>query len=698
LSAPSLTVGWISTQRWTRSVEEMPESPWLAIDAATPPALRARELRREWERFVSGGSVSGVRRPVADSWRRSLDAGIDPAGSRLAPAAADRDETSARFHAHPLGRALPLIRDCLGTIAGESEHLIVVSDAAGVLLELEGDAQVRSQAADSMNFTVGALWSESGAGTNAVGTAVATDHAVQIFATEHFVEVVQAWTCWAAPVHDPETGELLGIIDLTGLRRHVHPHTLAVVTTTARAVEGYLRHLARERDDRLRARFAGALTGSAHRRALFGPTGQLVVDDARGWLRGARLALPPGGGEVVLPSGAHAIAEPVGADEAFIVREVAPPGTARRRDRLQMLADEQAALRRLAAAVAQDASPTEIFTAVAAEIGPLLGADGAGLVRYESDRTATVVAGTGTWTARFGPADRVDLHDSLAITSVRRTGRSARVDERDRGAGNRSAVASPIVVDGRLWGAMVVSTRRKPLAPDTERRMANVTELVGMVIANAEHRAELTASRARVVAAGDEARRRIQRDLHDGAQQRLVTTVMTLELARRELGDAPGRAAQLLEEALAHAQDASGELRELAHGILPAALSRGGLLAGVHALVARIPLPVSLDVTAERLPPPLEATGYFIVAEALTNAVKHARASSARVAAVVDRGVLWLEVRDDGVGGARADGSSGLVGLRDRAAALDGELHVESPPGAGTVVSAMLPIPASQAA
>jgi signal transduction histidine kinase len=689
----------------------MPRNPWLAIDAATPPALRARELRREWEQFVGGGEVSGVRVPVADSWQRSLDAGVDPSGSRLAPTTTDRAEASARWRAHPLGEAAALIRECLASIADESEHLIVVSDAAGVLLQLEGNARVRSQAADSMNFTEGALWSEHGAGTNAVGTALAADHAVQIFATEHFMEVVQAWTCSAAPVHDPETGELLGVIDLTGLEKNVHPHSLAVAMTTARAVEGHLRYRLQERDDWLRARYEGHLTGGG-RRALVAPTGRLVSDDSRGWLGGTRVDLPPGGGELVLPSGRHALAEPVGHDEAFIVRELGSPSALRRRpgDELRMLADEQAALRRLATAVAHDVSPSEIFTEVAKEIGPLLGADDAAVVRFEPDRTATVVAALGDWVHELGADMRVELDDALAITEVFRTGRSARVDEHDFGTasgplanylrrvGNRSAVASPIVVEGRLWGAMVVSTRREPLPADTGKRMDNFTELVGIVIANAESRAELTASRARVVAAADEARRRIQRDLHDGAQQRLVSAVITLKLARRELGDAAGTAVELLDEALAEAEGANGELRELAHGILPAALSRGGLSAGIEALVSRVRLPVSMDVTAEPLPAALEATAYFIVAEALTNVVRHARASSAHIAAVVDGGVLRLEVRDDGIGGAHCHGSSGLLGLRDRAAALDGELQVESPPGEGTVVAATLPIPESQAA
>src|SRR3954452_12293464 len=253
----------------------MPRNPWLAIDAATPPGVRARELRRGWEQFVNGGRGKGGRAPVADSWQRSLDAGVDPTGSRLAPVAMERDVASQRWASHPLGEATALIRDSLASIADESEHLIVVSDAAGVLLQLEGNARVRSQAADSMNFTEGALWSEKGAGTNAVGTALAADHAVQIFATEHLIEVVQAWPCSAAPVHDPETGELLGVIDLTALEKNVHPHSLAVVATTARAVEGHLRQRLQERSDRLRARYQGHITGTAERRALVAASGRL---------------------------------------------------------------------------------------------------------------------------------------------------------------------------------------------------------------------------------------------------------------------------------------------------------------------------------------------------------------------------------------------------------------------------------------
>jgi signal transduction histidine kinase len=687
----------------------MPRSPWLAIDAATPPALRAREVRREWEQFVGGGPPNGVRAPVADSWQRSLHAGVDPLGSRLAPASTDRQEASERWKAHPLADAAPLIRGCLAGIAGDSEHLIVVSDAAGVLLQVDGDAGVRSRAADSMNFTEGALWSEDGAGTNAVGTALAADHALQIFASEHFIEVVQAWTCSAAPVHDPETGALLGVIDLTGLERNVHPHSLAVVTTTARAVEGHLRYLLEQRNDRLRASYQRHLTGRAERRALVAATGGLVADDPRGWLRGIRIDPPPGGGEVALPAGMRAVAEPVGHDDAFILRELNGHSPRRRpRDELRMLADEHAALRRLATAVARDASPSEIFARVAEEIGPFLGADDAAVARFEPDHSATIVAGYGTWVHEPGVGMRVAIDEVRAVATVFRTGRSARVDEHDdRTPGtigayplrtaNRSVVASPITVGGRLWGAVVASTRRALLPADAEERMADFTELVGIVVANAESRAELAASRARVVAAGDEARRRIKRDLHDGAQARMVSTVMALKLARRELGDTTGPAVELVEEALAQAQRANGELRELAHGTLPGALSRGGLRAGIDALVSRVPLAVSIDVTAERFPPELEAAAYFILAEALTNAARHARASHVQIAAVVDGAALRLAVTDDGVGGARTDASSGLLGLYERAAALNGELRIDSPLGQGTTIAATLPIPAASA-
>jgi signal transduction histidine kinase len=339
------------------------------------------------------------------------------------------------------------------------------------------------------------------------------------------------------------------------------------------------------------------------------------------------------------------------------------------RDELRMLAEEQAALRRVATLVARAVPASELFEAVAGEVRRLLSADSTRLLRI---------------------ADHGELPPESAAGIVLRTGRPARAR-----TGAQSEVGAPIVVEGRLWGVMLAAfDREDALAADTEERMAQFTELVATAIANANSRAELAASRARVVATADETRRRIERDLHDGAQQSLTHTVITLKLARRSLGDGDGPAVELVDEALGHAERATADLRDLAHGILPAVLSRGGLQAGVETLVARLRLPVSIDVTAERFPPTLEATAYFIVAEALTNVVKHARARSAEVRAFVDGDALYLEVRDDGVGGARSDDGSGLLGLRDRAAALGGELHFESPPGVGTVVAARLPVPA----
>jgi signal transduction histidine kinase len=228
-----------------------------------------------------------------------------------------------------------------------------------------------------------------------------------------------------------------------------------------------------------------------------------------------------------------------------------------------------------------------------------------------------------------------------------------------------------------------------------------VTCVVGAVIANqarlrtleATRRAQLEgvqASRARVLAAADHERRRVVRDLHDGAQQRLVHTVITLKLAHRAIQHHEDPAA-LVDEALQHAEQANTELRELAHGILPAALTLGGLRAGVAALAERTDIPVATDIAVERLPPALEATAYFFVAEALTNVTKHAHASAAEVNVSVDHGTLHMDVSDDGVGGARRDGT-GLLGLEDRLAAHDGRLRVVSPPGGGTRLSAVLPL------
>jgi GAF domain-containing protein len=366
---------------------------------------------------------------------------------------------------------------------------------------------------------------------------------------------------------------------------------------------------------------------------------------------------------------------------------------------LARLAEEQAALRRVATLVARGTRPEEVFAAVANEVGRLLSVDLANVCRYESDGTVTFVASAGE---RVPVGSRWPLGEKNLATLVFETGRPARLDnyadatgplaEDIREQGVRSAVGTPIVVEGRLWGLMAAgSSQGQPLPPDTEARLASFTELVATAIANAEARTEVAASRARLVAATDDERRQVVRDLHDGAQQRVVHTIITLKLACGALEQDEEAVPALVHEALDNAERANVELRELAHGILPGVLTHGGLPAGVSALASRTPVPVEIDVSVGRLPTAVEATAYFVVAEALTNVAKHAHARHAKVMARIEDGTLAVEVRDDGVGGARPEGS-GLVGLADRLVALDGRLRIETADG-GTLVSAAIPLP-----
>ncbi|HEV7493475.1 GAF domain-containing protein [Baekduia sp.] len=306
----------------------MSRSPWVAVDATTIPAKRARELRDAWEDFVGGrpaqesedAGTPPLRGPIADSWLRSRDAGVDPTGRQAAPSVLELQGARARWDAHPLAAAAPLIAQCMAEASVEADQLLVISDADGMLLRIHGDAQLRSRAADDMNFVEGALWSESGAGTNAVGTALAAEHAVQVFAAEHFTEPVQRWTCAAAPITDPDTGRLLGVIDLTGDISSVHPHSLSVVVATARAVEELLRRGLQERDDRLRARYGNRLGPEAQGAALITGSGRVLLDPKQHWSLTDVAAIPVGGGRLYLPSGIEAIAEPVEDDDLYVVR------------------------------------------------------------------------------------------------------------------------------------------------------------------------------------------------------------------------------------------------------------------------------------------------------------------------------------------------------------------------------------------
>ncbi|MEP7178976.1 MAG: GAF domain-containing protein [Pseudonocardiales bacterium] len=372
------------------------------------------------------------------------------------------------------------------------------------------------------------------------------------------------------------------------------------------------------------------------------------------------------------------------------------------RDDLRGLADEQAALRRVAELVARGAALEEVFCAVAVEASALLADLAAALLRYDSDGWATIVA------ACNSPAPlglRVPSTAGTATGEVLRTGRPTRVDSftgtsladiaEELGVG--AGVAVPVTVESRVWGALTTSTSGTPLPVETEQRLTQFAGLAAAAIANAENKAQLTASRTRVVATADETRRRLQRDLHDGAQQRLVHTIITLKLARDAVAKGQS-AADLVVEALYHAERANAELRDLVQGILPASLIQGGLRIALESLIEDIAIPVSLQMTAPRLRAETETTAYFVVAEALTNVVKHACATHAQVTVGVDGGMLRVEVRDDGAGGANPAFGTGLTGLGDRVDAADGILTITSAPGSGTRLHASFPVARSAAA
>jgi signal transduction histidine kinase len=291
---------------------------------------------------------------------------------------------------------------------------------------------------------------------------------------------------------------------------------------------------------------------------------------------------------------------------------------------------------------------------------------------------------------------RVETVPGGVTEQVLRTRHPARVPSPTTTPSGQSApadgirVAVPITVEGHVWGLLGSTAETMP--QDAEDRLTSFAELAAASIANAETRDKLTASRARVVATADETRRRLQRDVHDSAQQRLVHTVITLKLAREAIANGES-AADLVDEALENAQRANSELRDVVHGILPAALSRRGLLAGLESLVVDFSLPVALDADIPRLPTDLETTAYFVAAESLTNAVKHARATATGVRLGVRGSMLTVEIWDDGVGGADPGRGSGLTGLLDRVEASDGTLRITSTAGGGTTVVATLPIP-----
>jgi signal transduction histidine kinase len=370
----------------------------------------------------------------------------------------------------------------------------------------------------------------------------------------------------------------------------------------------------------------------------------------------------------------------------------------------QALTDEQAALRRIATLVAGEAASARVFEQVTIEAAKTLGASAASLARFEKNDMVTFVGGwsdTG-WLA-FPVGSRVPVEETGVLAKIRQTGWPERVDdyenlpaeiaERLSSFGYRSATAAPIRVGGKLWGGLVAVTRGKePLPRGSEHRLADFAELVAQALANADAYRKLAASRVRLVEAGDTERRRLERNLHDGAQQRLVSLALKLRLVRGNLRKNPEAAETLLAEADSELDHALEELRELARGIHPAVLTDRGLEVAIRALAERAPVPVDLTrLPEDRLPESVEAAIYYLVAEAITNVAKYAQATRASVAVERSNGFATVVVRDDGVGGAEPVPGSGLAGLADRVEALGGRLHIESPAGWGTELTAEIP-------
>jgi signal transduction histidine kinase len=377
-------------------------------------------------------------------------------------------------------------------------------------------------------------------------------------------------------------------------------------------------------------------------------------------------------------------------------------------DELRRVADEQTALRRVATLVASGVPPPEVFAAVAAETGRVLGATSIAVARYEPDGAVAVV---GTWAesrdvgqapalgSRWPPEE-----DSIPV-EVRRTGQAAQRADSQQAAdeiaawarqhGLRAAVGSPVFIEGRLWGVIIAFAGAGGLRTEaSQTRMLAFTELAAMAVANSESREQLAASRARVVAAADESRRRIERNLHDGIQQRLISLALEMRVAASTVPPEQTELRQEWNKTVQNLTAVTEDLREVSRGLHPAILEDGGLGPALRALARRSAVPVDLSVSVRRrLPEQAEIAAYYVVSEALTNVAKHAHASQVRVEAQLTGNSLRLLVRDDGRGGADPARGSGLLGLSDRVGAADGRIEIVSPRGGGTSLLAMIPVP-----
>jgi signal transduction histidine kinase len=506
-----------------------------------------------------------------------------------------------------------------------------------------------------------------------------------------------------------EAGRLLSV-EFAGLARYAPDRTVSIAAAWGRSGQ----HLLAGRRWSLGGNDLGTLvfeTGRAVRIDSYTDTSGQLTDVGRGTGLGAGVGAPIIVEGLIwgLMAAYSRLGQPLPADtEARLANFTELVATAianaESRTAIARLAEEQAALRRVATLVARGVPPQEVFAAVVDEVARLLPVAVAALGRFEPDGTGTVMATSGRKDDRFALGSRWPLTGNNVVTIVFDTGRPARLDGyadasgplgvTARAVGFGSGVGAPVIVEGHLWGIVAGYSSQDELLPeDTEERLASFTELVGTAIANAQSRAELMASRARIVAAADEARRRIERDLHDGIQQRLVSLGLQLRMAQAtvppQLGELDGALSQVA-QGLARVFD---ELREISHGIHPAILSEGGLERALRALGRRSALPVELDLhTQRRLPESVEVAAYYVVSEALTNAAKHAQASVVNVDLNTDDTLLQLAIRDDGIGGADRNHGAGLVGLSDRIEALGGTLQIMRPAGNGTTLLIEVPL------
>jgi signal transduction histidine kinase len=689
-------------------------------------------VRRARERFLSAGWLDEdtPRSDVWESWRRSQALGVHPDRFDL-PFVREPNTDSPLTSA-----ASPVLHQLADDLTAQSVSVILTS-ADGVVLQRVASNSTIMNALDTVRLAPGFSYAEEFVGTNGIGTALETGRPTFIRGDEHYVGTLGGLACAGVPIRDPLTRRIVGVVDLTCWAGQSDPLLFALAKSAASQIADRMSALTHESEtavleaylEQVRRFPLGVLAIGGEVVLMNRHLRQtLDANDQMALLEHASDLLPNTVARTVvaaLPSGnsvkitvAERAATRGGRTNAVFHVHLAADATADRlgfgeqperlvaasHDALGMLAQQQASLRRVATLVARSVSPSEVFSAVADELARCLDVHHCTLVRYEPGGAALLLAGRHEpGLKKMWVGERFSLDGDNVAARVFRTGHTARMDSQDdapgpvaaaiRILGVRSAVGAPIIVDGRLWGAAVVgSTRPEPLPPDTEARVGDFTDLVATAIANAEARAQLTASRARIVAAADDARRRLERDLHDGAQQRLVSLGLELRTAEAsvppELHQLKGQISHLV----AGLAGVSEELHEISRGIHPAILSNG-LGPALKTLARRSTVPVQLELAVERqLPESAEVAAYYVVSEALTNAAKHARASEVDVCVDTDGANLRLTIRDDGIGGADLRKGSGLIGLTDRVEAHGGQMTISSQTGRGTSLLVTIPI------